>query len=122
MKKIKSMNEQFNNDDHHDSHEFLIWLLNQINDEIAADNKEKDKALGIPSQNNSNQVPRRVPSNNSQVLDGNNQKLPSINFLSELFEGKLVSKTTCIRCESGNEREESFMALSIDIEKNTSIN
>lgn len=36
MKRIKSMNELFDNDDHHDSHEFLMWLLNTINDEMAA--------------------------------------------------------------------------------------
>jgi len=39
----------------------------------------------------------------------------SLSFVQELFEGKLVSKTTCLQCESGSEREEAFMALSVDI-------
>ena len=40
MKKIRSLNIMFDNDDHHDAHEFLIWLLNQINEEIVADAKK----------------------------------------------------------------------------------
>ena len=34
MKRIKAMNALFDNDDHHDSHEFLMWLLNTIHDEV----------------------------------------------------------------------------------------
>lgn len=33
MKSIKSMNELFNNDYHHDSHEFLMWLLDYLQEE-----------------------------------------------------------------------------------------
>lgn len=28
MKEIKKRNELFNNEEHHDSHEFLIWFIN----------------------------------------------------------------------------------------------
>lgn len=92
MKKIKAMNALFDNDDHHDSHEFLTWLLNQIHEEIVASMPEKPK-------------------------DGGQS------FVTECFEGKLASKTACFGCESGNEREETFMALSIDVEqKGTSLN
>lgn len=34
MKRIKALNALFDNDDHHDSHEFMIWLLNHLHDEI----------------------------------------------------------------------------------------
>ena len=40
MARIKKLNQIFDNDDHHDSHEFLIWLLNQINEELQADIKD----------------------------------------------------------------------------------
>ena len=40
MARIKKLNQIFDNDDHHDSHEFLIWLLNQINEELSADIKD----------------------------------------------------------------------------------
>lgn len=33
MKCIKSLNELFNNDYHHDSHEFLMWLLDYLHEE-----------------------------------------------------------------------------------------
>lgn len=84
------MNALFDNDDHHDSHEFLIWLLNTINEEILGPNMQQS------------------------------QKKQS--FVGEVFEGKLVSRTRCLECESGNEREEEFMALSVDIEKGHSLN
>ncbi len=29
---VKRNNQEFNNEDHHDSHEFLIWLLDNINE------------------------------------------------------------------------------------------
>jgi hypothetical protein len=32
--------EEFNNEDHHDSHEFLIWLLDHMNENIKAENKK----------------------------------------------------------------------------------
>jgi ubiquitin carboxyl-terminal hydrolase 12/46 len=31
---VKRNNQEFNNEDHHDSHEFLIWLLDNINETI----------------------------------------------------------------------------------------
>lgn len=44
MLKIKKLNQIFDNDDHHDSHEFLIWLINQIQEELQADiNKDKQQ-------------------------------------------------------------------------------
>ena len=40
MIKIKKLNQFFDNDDHHDSHEFLCWLLNEIHENIVNDYKE----------------------------------------------------------------------------------
>lgn len=40
MNKIKKQNALFDNDDHHDSHEFLCWLLNEIHENLVADSKE----------------------------------------------------------------------------------
>ncbi|TNV77791.1 hypothetical protein FGO68_gene10338 [Halteria grandinella] len=87
MKRIKSLNELFNNEDHHDSHEFMMWLLNTINDEMA----------GPQSQQR-------------------------MTFVREVFEGKLVSRTRCLECECGGERDETFLALSVDIDKGHSLN
>ena len=37
MHKMRKLNVLFDNDDHHDSHEFLSWLLNEIHENIVAD-------------------------------------------------------------------------------------
>lgn len=94
MKKIKSLNQLFDNDDHHDSHEFLIWLLNHIHEEIIT-------------------PPQGYQKPNGEVKS---------TIVSENFEGKLVSVTRCLECENGNERDEAFMALSVDIERGFSLN
>jgi ubiquitin C-terminal hydrolase len=45
MHKIRKLNALFDNDDHHDSHEFLNWLLNEVHENILLDAKELgDKA------------------------------------------------------------------------------
>ena len=87
------MNQQFDNDDHHDSHEFLTWLLNTVHEEIQQANKQNTKGPASPAT-----------------------------FVSEVFEGRFVSRTSCLQCECGNERDETFMALSVDIEKGSSLN
>ena len=99
MHRIKKSNVIFDNDDHHDSHEFLSWLLNEIHESLIADAKE---------------IPNSML-NNRPVTDTKSS------FITELFEGKLESKTTCLWCENGGRREETFMALSVDIERNTSL-
>jgi len=42
-------------------------------------------------------------------------------WVQQFFEGQLVSITKCQRCERRSTREETFMNLSVDIEKNTSL-
>jgi len=91
MSRIRKQNALFDNDDHHDSHEFLSWLLNDIHENVIADAKE----LG--------------------------SNAPKTSFITELFEGKLVNSTKCLICENGGRREEAFLALSVDIEKNASL-
>ncbi len=37
---VKKNNQEFNNEDHHDSHEFLMWLLDSINETIKSCNRQ----------------------------------------------------------------------------------
>ena len=47
---ILKLIEEFNNDDHHDAHEFLIWLLDNLNETIKEQNKKiKGKILSADS-------------------------------------------------------------------------
>lgn len=42
-------------------------------------------------------------------------------WVQQMFQGVLVSITKCQTCERQSTREETFMNLSVDIEKNTSL-
>ena len=39
MSSVRKLNALFDNEEHHDSHEFLSWLLNEIHENIIADEK-----------------------------------------------------------------------------------
>lgn len=40
--------EEFNNEDHHDAHEFLIWLLDNINETLKEQNKKIKGGMNNP--------------------------------------------------------------------------
>jgi ubiquitin C-terminal hydrolase len=46
---VKKNNQEFNNEDHHDSHEFLIWLLDNLNENIKIENKKNKEMNGYDS-------------------------------------------------------------------------
>lgn len=55
MKEIKARNALFDNDEHHDSHEFLMWFINQVNDEYISEIKyqrriEQDSILEVDTK------------------------------------------------------------------------
>jgi ubiquitin C-terminal hydrolase len=37
ISRIRAGKQQFNNDDHHDSHEYITWLIDEIHMNIAED-------------------------------------------------------------------------------------
>ena len=95
IKAIRKGNALFDNDEHHDSHEYISWLLDDIHENYI-------KALAAQP-------------------DPNNKYGPRESFVSEFFEGKLENTFMCLTCEKTNTRQESFLNLSIDIEKNSSL-
>jgi len=42
---VKKNNQEFNNEDHHDSHEFLIWLLDSLDQNIKNENKKSKNPI-----------------------------------------------------------------------------
>jgi ubiquitin C-terminal hydrolase len=44
---IKKNNQEFNNEDHHDSHEFLIWLLDNLKENIKTENKKYRNSISV---------------------------------------------------------------------------
>ena len=94
VKAIKKGNCLFDNDEHHDSHEFVNWLLDDIHENCIKSYEQRGE----------------------QSPYG-----PRGSFISEFFEGKLQNKFMCLTCEKTNTRLEAFNNLSIDIENNTSL-
>lgn len=95
IKAIKKGNCLFDNDEHHDSHEYISWLLDDIHENYI-------KALAAKPDPNIKYGPRE-------------------SFVSEFFEGKLDNTFMCLTCERANTRQESFLNLSIDIEMGSSL-
>jgi len=99
MTYVKKNNEMFKGDYHQDTHEFLIWFLNDINDTIKRLKKNQ------------------VGSNTSSPEPKKREK----SWLENIFEGTLTSQTRCFNCNTTSEINEPFLDLSIDIELNTSL-
>jgi len=91
----------FRGDMHQDSHEFLNWFLNEINETLQKKDKKKDgKEMTSPTPN---------------------PKLKRKTWLEEIFEGVVTTQTKCLTCQTTTERDEPFLDLGIDLEQNTSI-
>ena len=99
IKALKKTNALFDNDDHHDSHEFINWLLDKLH-ESAVRSLRPDLSA-------------------EQLMFGQAETMNS--FMSDLFRGELENKVTCITCETITKRKEAYMNLSLDVEKNTSL-
>lgn len=95
IKAIKSGNALFDNDEHHDSHEYVNWLLDSIHENYIQARNEKP--------------------------DPQSHYGPRESFVSDFFEGKLENTFMCLTCEKTKKRQEAFFNLSIDVEKNSSL-
>lgn len=95
---VRKKNETFQGHQHQDAHEFMNYLLNQIGEEINAENREVA----------------------GERANASGFKLPRT-WLQEIFEGTLVNETRCLNCETVTSRDEAFLDLSLEIEENSSI-
>ncbi|WFD06751.1 ubiquitinyl hydrolase 1 [Malassezia vespertilionis] len=92
----------FDSSMHHDAHEFLIFTLNRIGEDLAAQTKQNkgERAAGTPSVDK-DAVPRT--------------------YVHRLFQGILTNETRCLTCESISNRDEEFLDLSINVAPFTSV-
>ncbi|PVG01705.1 cysteine proteinase [Serendipita vermifera] len=131
ISKLKKENEQFRTTMQQDAHEFLIYLINRVMEDMEEEDKliqkrekaglDKEKAptlnpSGIEDLTTSIITTTSVSQGMSNSID--NQKLT---FVHSLFEGTLTSETRCLTCETVSSRDEMFLDLSIDIEQNSSV-
>lgn len=92
LQPIRKTNELFNNDYHHDAHEFLTWIINYLHETYVTLEKNGKLETGLSSS----------PFKN-------------------IFMGYQVSQTKCLTCESNSSRKERFLHIALDIENNVSL-
>ena len=102
---IKASNALFDNDEHHDSHEFINWLLDKVHEDFLRNERAKQAQGG----------------RNSQAAAAQPGPNASSSFVQDMFMGKLVNVVTCVTCETTTRRKETFFNLSLDIEQNSSL-
>jgi ubiquitin C-terminal hydrolase len=119
---------------HQDAHEFLNYLLNDMSETLAREAKARGPpatAASAPASckaaGGAQALHARTPS--LQALHEMHQSAeatsghaaPIRTWLDELFRGRLVSETRCLRCEAVTTREEPFYDLSLEIDQNVSL-
>lgn len=109
---LRRGNDMFNGQQHQDAHEFLNYLLNEIIENVEEHQKKTLK--------NGTQTPASIASASSLTASSTSTQLPAA-WIHDLFQGQLTSETKCLTCENVSRRDEHFLDLSIDLEKNSSV-
>eukprot|EP00033_Pygsuia_biforma_P004018 GCRY01004400.1.p1 GENE.GCRY01004400.1~~GCRY01004400.1.p1 ORF type:complete len:371 (-),score=96.15 GCRY01004400.1:35-1147(-) len=99
---LREENTLFRTPIHHDAHEFLNYLLNEISEIL------NTEAAGANEKNSSGKK------------DGAAAQ-PNTNFVTALFGGVLTNETTCFCCENITSRDEPFLDLSVDVKPDCSV-
>jgi ubiquitin carboxyl-terminal hydrolase 12/46 len=94
IQRLKTENVLFSGFNQQDAHEFLIYLLNAISENMERDARKEQKE---------------------------DSKDPIKTLVHEYFEGVLTNETKCMMCETITSKDESFMDLSVDVEQNSSL-
>ena len=111
LKRLRATNELFRTPQQQDAHEFLNYLLNELDraaniiQSNSYDDEDDDDDDGADADANDNDESRRV----------------ARSFVQELFRGTLTNETRCLCCETVTSRDEPFLDLSVDVTQNSSI-
>ncbi|CAN6906572.1 unnamed protein product [Brassica oleracea] len=109
VQRLKKQNVLFRSYMHQDAHEFLNYLLNELDDIL----EKEAKAAKTDNETSSNE-PKLLQANGVH-------KEPTVTWVHKIFQGTLTNETRCLRCETVTARDETFLDLSLDIEQNSSI-
>ncbi|KAF8743699.1 hypothetical protein AX14_001225 [Amanita brunnescens Koide BX004] len=120
IEKLKELNELFRSNMHQDAHEFLMFLLNRVVEEIEEGRKHAQQSEDLSNSIATLSPPPTIVT--AQTTSSNSGTSPhNATLVHKLFEGVLTSETRCLTCETVSSRDESFLDLSIDIERNASV-
>jgi len=98
---------EFDNYMQQDAHEFLIFLINHINEII------------VGEQGNGQSQSANNSKTKSTSVEPEAENAPT--WINEIFQGILTSETRCLNCETVTSKDEEFCDLSIDVDQNTSV-
>lgn len=119
LAKLRKANDLFCNAEHQDAHEFMQFLLNDIvetSKKRAKRQRERElEKLSSAGQAASQATPAALSSLGESPEDEQHT------WLHDIFQGYLVNQMKCLCCESVSVRRETFLDLSVDIERHTSI-
>lgn len=93
---------------HHDAHEFLNFILNQVCEDMI--DKRQRRANKLKEQS---YTPLSACFNSPTISQRT--------YIHHLFQGILTNETRCLSCETITNRDEEFLDLSINVEHNTSV-
>lgn len=119
---LRRENDMFSGQQHQDAHEFLNYVLNQVIENV----DDYQKKHGLKNGNGNLVAPSKssgslTPVNASSASTASMTSTSATGWIHELFEGLLSSETKCLTCENVSRRDEQFLDLSIDLEKNSSV-
>ncbi|KAL8693825.1 MAG: hypothetical protein Q9218_001425 [Villophora microphyllina] len=116
---LRKENEMFRGAMHQDAHEFLNIVLNEVVENVEANNKQgnADKMLNGSAEIRSFEqaLATAMPQVNGGKADGNTR------WVHDLFEGTLTSETKCLTCENVSQKDETFLDLSVDLDQHSSV-
>ncbi|PQE31340.1 ubiquitin carboxyl-terminal hydrolase protein [Rutstroemia sp. NJR-2017a WRK4] len=115
-------NEMFRTAMHQDAHEFYGLMLNAIISNVET-HGQRMKELEPPKNNNSltDSMTAAVQSAADSLGLSKGAESPGTGWVHDIFEGKMVSETKCLTCETASQRDETFLDLSIDLERGSSV-
>ncbi|KAF8543395.1 hypothetical protein BDD12DRAFT_802013 [Trichophaea hybrida] len=118
---LRRENDMFNGQQHQDAHEFLNYVLNQVIENVETYQKKilKENGNAIPPKVSGSSTPIETSSMASSSAATASSGMAG--WIHDIFEGLLSSETKCLTCENVSCRNEQFMDLSIDLEKNSSV-
>lgn len=115
---LRRENDMFNGQQHQDAHEFLNYVLNQVIENVEAHQKKMLREFRSAPKPSGSATPVET---SSAASTDTMTSATAAGWIHDLFEGLLSSETKCLTCENVSRRNEQFMDLSIDLEKNSSV-
>ncbi|KAF7900603.1 uncharacterized protein EAF01_007905 [Botrytis porri] len=115
-------NEMFRTSMHQDAHEFYGLMLNAVINNVEDNARRLKDSVALQEKeglNDSMTAAVRSVADSMGLASG--AQSPGTKWVHDIFEGKMVSETKCLTCETTSQRDETFLDLSIDLEKNSSV-